>query len=180
MSFEETRRKWIRMEYVCLFKELIRLLEIHTYMELGVRRGFTFNQIAPLVKRAIAVDIKECGAVLRDNVEIYTMKTDDLALLWKDPIDFLFIDANHDKDQVLKDFNNFSIFVREGTGIIAMHDTHPMFPELLSKKMCSNAHEAVWEIRTNPKYKNFEVFTIPGPYAGLTLIRKSKKQLSWS
>ncbi|HRR48547.1 MAG TPA: class I SAM-dependent methyltransferase [Bacteroidales bacterium] len=181
MNFKQTRKKWAGMEYVSLFKELIRLLEPHTYMELGVSKGFTFNQISPLVKRAIAVDINDCRPhiILRENVEIFKMKTDNMALMWRDTIDFLFIDANHKKEQVLKDFNNFTPFVREGTGIIALHDTHPTFPELIDEKYCSNAYEAAWEIRTNTIYADFEVLTIPGPYAGLTLIRKSKRQLSW-
>ena len=36
----------------------------------------------------------------------------------------------------------------------------------------------VWHIREF-MWKDFEMFTIPGPFAGLTLLRKTRKQLSW-
>jgi len=40
---------------------------------------------------------------------------------WKLPIDVLFIDANHEYDAVLRDFDNWSPFVKIG-GAIAFHD----------------------------------------------------------
>lgn len=179
-SFEELKKIYKNTEFVGLFKEIIKLFEIKTYVELGVRKAYTFNQIAPLVSKAIAVDIDSMeNVIMLSNVQKIIMNTNELAKIWKEPIDFLFIDACHEKEQVLKDFDNFSKFVKEGTGIITIHDTHPIDERLLSEQNCWNSWEAAWEIRKNPKYSDFEIFTLPGPFAGLSLIRKSKNQLSW-
>jgi len=179
MNYEELNSKYKNTEFVNLFKELINLLQPKVYVELGIRKGYTFNQISPLVERAVGIDIKILDSVIRNpNVELLEMTTDDASIIWEDPIDFLFIDACHEKNQVLKDFQNFSKFVKEGTGIIAMHDTHPICQELLSFDKCGDAWEAAWVIRKNMN-KEFEMFTIPGPFAGVTLLRKAKKHLSW-
>jgi len=49
-------------EFVPLMIELIKLYEPHTYMEIGVQDGFTFNQIVsnapPAVKRFVGIDIR--------------------------------------------------------------------------------------------------------------------------
>jgi len=42
----------------------------------------------------------------------------------------------------------------------------------LNDRYCSNAWEAAYEIRTSEKYKSFEIVTLPGPWAGLSIIRK--------
>lgn len=179
-----------------LFLELIKLYKPHTYVELGVGTGETFNLISPLVKRAIAVDIKHLSSsfsttstsqeiavdvkllnciTLHPSVELMHMSTDEAAKQFQGKIDFLFIDACHEKDQVLKDFFNFSKFVKEGTGLIFLHDTCPMNRKLLSRRYCHNAWEAAFIIRS--LYREFEIVTLPGPKAGLSIIRKSKGQL---
>jgi len=168
------------MEFGKLFIELFRLLEPCTYMELGIKAGYTFNQLSPLVKRAIAVDAAAHeDVIINKNVEYHIMTTDDFSEIWTDPIDFLFIDALHEKEQVLRDFNHFAPFVVENTGVIALHDTYPVQKSLLEEGRCWNAWEAAWELRTNPVYSDYEFFTIPGPYAGLTLMRRAKKQVGW-
>lgn len=179
MSLKLLEEKYKNMEYVNLFKELINLLQPKVYVELGIRRGYTFNQISPLVEKAIGIDITIRDTVIRaPNVELLEMTTDEASRIWEIPIDFLFIDACHEADQVRRDLIQFSRFVKEGTGIIAMHDTHPICEELLSPDKCHNAWEAAWEIRKDMS-KQFEIFTIPGPFAGLSLLRKTKKHLSW-
>jgi len=166
------------LEYTAFLELLVKIQKPHTYVELGILGGVTFNRIAPLVERAVAVDIKHSNIVDLPHVEMYKMSTDKFAEVWSDPIDFLFIDADHRKEQVLMDFDNFSRFVREGSGLIAIHDTCPMSEFMLQDDRCSNAWEAAWEIRVNPKYRvMFEIVTLPGPQCGLSLIRKSKKQL---
>jgi hypothetical protein len=46
---------------------------------------------------------------------------------WREPIDVLFIDANHDYECVRRDFELWSPFVKPG-GIVAMHDVSPVWP----------------------------------------------------
>src|SRR5919201_2994456 len=45
---------------------------------------------------------------------------------WSEPIDLLFIDANHEYEAVRRDFDQWSAFVKEG-GVIAFHDVSEQF-----------------------------------------------------
>lgn len=46
---------------------------------------------------------------------------------WNSPIDFLFIDASHQYDDVLSDFETYFPHVRDG-GLVAFHDVTPEWP----------------------------------------------------
>lgn len=167
-------------EFRNLMIELIRLFSPATYVEVGVQRGYIFNALAPLVQRAVAVDILAMTDVIdRPNVEKHIMPSARFAETWRDPIDLLFIDADHRKEAVLADFDALAPFVREGEGLILLHDTHPVQESLLSDRFCSNAWEAAWTIRRGRKYKDFEIVTLPGPWAGLSIIRKAERHLAW-
>ena len=174
-TFLEAKKKNKQNEFTSFLVELIKVLKVETYVELGVQKGYTFNQISPLVKLAVAVDIKPF-VIVHPNVVVRIMTTVEFSKQWKDPIDFLFIDACHKKEFVLEDFGLFSPFVKEDTGMIALHDTCPAYEELLQDDFCSNAWEAAAIIRNDP---NFETVSIPSKWAGLTLVRKSTKQLWW-
>lgn len=172
-----------RMEWRNLLAELARKLRIDTYVELGTRDAGTFNLVAPYAKRAIAVDIKDTYEkyvnklphvefILGNSREVYK----DWAKREDSTIDLLFIDANHKYESVKADFDNWSPFIVEGTGIIAMHDTCPLMENYLNH--CSTSHQFAWEVRTNDEYrKNYEIISLPGPYAGMSLVRKAKQQL---
>ena len=176
-------------EFLQVMIEISRLMRPNVYVELGVRKGNTFKAIAPFAKKAIAVD-KERGQIPElirrnslKNAHFYQLSTDDFSAAWAktgEKIDLLFIDADHRKEQVLKDFDNFSPYVVEDKGLIILHDTLPCREELLRPEYCSNAWEAAWEIRSNAKYAGFEILTLPGNYVGLSMVRKSAKQLYWS
>ena len=170
------------MEFRELICELIRLFEPATYVEIGVQKGYTFNTVAPMVQKAVAVDINDMAAIAAGpNVFKYQMTSLEFANKWTGLIDLLFIDADHYKEAVLADFNALNKFVVEGSGLILLHDTHPVEESLLSDRFCSNAWEAAEEIRRNKHYTDdFEIITLPGPYAGLSIIRKAKRHLSWS
>lgn len=170
-------------EFKNLFVELVNLYKPKVYMELGTKKCYIFNDVSRLVPTAIGID---CGGfppnVNRKNTYLYSMTTDDafkvIQTTISPEVDLLFIDACHEKNQVLKDFDNYSQFVKEGTGLILLHDTHPISKELIDPGYCHNAYEAAWEIRTNDKYKKqFEIVTLPGPWFGLSIIRKATKQL---
>ena len=45
---------------------------------------------------------------------------------WTQPIDLLFIDANHEYRAVLRDFNNWVPFVKSG-GVVALHDVGEVY-----------------------------------------------------
>lgn len=174
-------------EFIEIMMQMVKLFEPHTYVEIGVRNGFTFNRMVslPEIKRAIAVDVLIHDSVQKPaqnkKIEIYQMDSQDFAAGWKDPIDMLFIDADHRKESVLADFNAMLPFVKDCTGIILLHDTYPAAEYLLGSSYCDNAWEAAQAIHANVdgKYNNIEIFTFPGPYAGMSLARKVPRHLEW-
>jgi len=172
-------RKIKRMEYQPILLELVKLTQPDLYVEVGTQRGYTFNAVSQLCKKAIGIDIVMQGSVLkRGNVELKQMDSTEFVKDFKGEIDILFIDADHKKESVLKDFYNLAPFVKEGTGIICFHDTYPVNEALMVEGYCFNAWEAIDELRK--KEKDYEFFTIPGPWAGFTLCRKrGGKHLHW-
>lgn len=176
-------KKYRHMEFVGLMKELIKLFEPKVYVEIGVQRGYTFHQIAPLVKRAIGVDINPIppGSV---QAETFLGTSRDFAMSLhrnkqKPFIDLLFIDGDHHKEAVLDDVTMLFPFVMPWKGLILLHDTHPVVPELLRDGYCSSAWEAAWEIRKSEKFIDFECLTLPGPWAGMTILRYAPRHLWW-
>ena len=91
-------------------------------------------------------------------------------------IDFLFIDADHNYEQALKDFINYSKIVKDN-GIIILHDTYPENESHLLLAKCGTAYKVARYIRQNCG-RDYEIMTIP-VFPGMSLIRKSYKQLLW-
>ena len=181
----------IQMEFRPLIQELVRLFKVKVYMELGTKAGYTFNTIAAMdeITDAIGIDcIRHHSINKGPKITFYEMMTDKAfkvisKALGGPPmefVDFLFIDACHDFQQVQRDFLNFSQFVKEGTGLILLHDTHPSRRGLARPGYCSDAWKIARLIRRAPDLQEqFEIVTLPGPYAGLSIVRKSKTILSW-
>jgi hypothetical protein len=170
-------------EFVPLIQELIRLYKPETYVEIGIRKAYTFNNILRMneIKRAVAVDISIHRNINQSDprVEVYEMSSLEFAKVWKDPIDLLFIDADHNARSVIADFNVLSPFVPKGHGLILLHDTHPNHKDLLKEGYCYNAWEAARTIHRHGLYADWEIVTLPGPYAGLSIIRNAEKHLAW-
>ncbi|MHC4397446.1 MAG: class I SAM-dependent methyltransferase [Planctomycetota bacterium] len=165
-----------QMEYRELLVFLAKLLRPHTYVELGIRRGYTFNLISPLVQRAVGVDIMRLpGVKSRKNVEMHYCFSSTFIEQWIDPIDFLFIDADHNKEAVLSDVRGLLPYVTPDTGLIFLHDTYPPSKRFLGDHRCSNAWEAARELF---KKEGLEIVTIPGG-TGLSILRKVDKFLHW-
>ena len=167
------------MEYGPILEEIIKVSQPDLYVELGTQKGTTFNRVSGLCKKSIGIDIVMQKSVMkRSNVELFEMDSTEFIKDFTGQIDILFIDADHKKESVLKDFYNMAPFVKEGTGIIMFHDTYPVNEDLMKEGYCFNAWEAVDELRK--KEKDYEFFTMPGPWAGLTLCRKrGGKHLHW-
>ena len=179
-------KKYRNMEFRELMVCLVNLFEPQVYVEVGVQKGYTFNTIAPMVKRAVAVDIKMAKSVIPagpqgiGTVEKYEMTSEVFSNMWRDKIDLLFIDADHRKSAVLADLRNLSKFVRIGTGLILLHDTHPVNSRLLQDGYCSNAWEVAELVHSSGFFCDFEIVTLPGPWAGLSILRKvGKHHLQW-
>lgn len=103
------------------------VLEVNAQQVLEIGSGmFTFS-------RAILKGLEETGGHLHTcdpliqvsyehpHMTFYQKKSDDLAKTWSVSIDLLMIDGDHSKDQVFKDYFNFSKFVRT-PGFVVFHD----------------------------------------------------------
>ena len=157
-------------EFLFLLANVLPARDI--YVELGVQLGVTHQRLAPLFARAIGVDIADCRAYCR---EFYQRTTDDffskhLASLAADSVDLIFIDANHERQQVLRDFLNSLFLVKPMTGLIVIHDTYPGAESFLNPDQCDNAWMAAKDIRKHNAV--VESVTIPGVMHGLTVCRK--------
>jgi len=165
-------------EFMPIMQNIVQLFRPNTYMELGLRHGYTFNHITALevVERAVGVELATKnlrGVKKRPGVELHNMSTDDFAEIWTDPIDMLFIDADHSFEQSKRDFDNFSPFISP-CGIICMHDTYP--PVSPHKGECWKTARAIHKW---PEYKDWEIFTFPGTWAGFSLVRRAVQHLHY-
>jgi predicted O-methyltransferase YrrM len=70
-------------------------------------------------------NVRRCG--LSGTVRAVRAYSYDAVKAWEDPIDILFIDANHEYASVRRDFVLWSPFVKVG-GIVALHDVSPAWP----------------------------------------------------
>lgn len=111
---------------------LIQKLNYKSYLELGVDKGHTFNQI--VCDKKVGVD--PCT----DIQGVVKCTTDEYFSAANDTFDLIYIDACHEKNQVLKDFNN-SYSRLNKNGIIAFHDICPNCPEDTSMNGCGNVYE---------------------------------------
>lgn len=151
------------------------------YLELGVGIGNNFLEIAEYAKQAIGVDIrlnhfwnfqrkKKPDFELPNNVKLVEQTTDDFFAERKseEQFDLVFIDADHNFKQVIKDFRNAESVTIEG-GIIAIHDTFPISYEYTRPELCNDSYKMLEYLK---RYPHLEVFTIP-VNPGLTLVRKT-------
>ena len=136
-----------------------------SYLELGVRDSDnTFNHINCKVK--IGVDMNNsCSPT-------YCMTTDEYfeTVGNNQTWDIIFIDASHEKEQVLRDFEN-SLKRLNKNGTIIMDDINPNEPFLLSPTYCDNAWEAFAELG---KRSDLEMHAITPSYAGYVRLGKQK------
>lgn len=162
-------------------ESLASVVRPRVYVELGLYQCALFNKIIPHAEYLIGVDTEPGAESFMRNsgkTKFVCSTTDEFAEeLQKAPIeiDMLFIDADHAKESVLRDFRNFFPFVSPH-GLILIHDSYPMNERYTESEYCSNAHEAIVELAKDTS--EYELMTIP-QHPGLTLCRKRTTQLSW-
>lgn len=169
----KTPKEYREMEFRDFIFHLMCLLKPKSYAELGVKAGYTFNILSQLVVKAYAVDIKKQASVIdRANTEFFectTLEFYNRFKIRKEKIDFIFVDADHNKIAVIKDAIMMKSFLTPYSGLMFLHDTYPVKEELLASGYCYNAWEAAKSLREIEK--DFEIVTIPGPWAGLSILR---------
>jgi predicted O-methyltransferase YrrM len=160
---------------------LANRLRPKVYVELGLYQCALFNRIVPYAEKLIGVDtVESAGNHMRKSpkTRFFHGTTDALAKeLKKNPvkIDLLFIDADHSKESVTKDFTNFFPFISE-QGVILLHDGYPENKEQTASGYCGDGYKAIEKL--SQETGEYEMMTIPIP-PGLTLCRKRQTQVPW-
>lgn len=155
---------------------LVKWVGAERYLELGVDGGGTARRVCFETKaKVFAVDKREVGKVpgveyfIKTTKDFFAEDARDIA-----PFDFVFIDADHNRDAVKADFEMCFPLVSEH-GLIAMHDTFPATPEDATPPWCGDA----WVFAAELKSREIECLTLPF-HPGLTIVRKSLQHLAWT
>jgi len=160
---------------------LASIIRPRVYVELGLYQCTVFNRIIPYAEQLIGVDISpEAGKYMKklSKTRFVNTSTEKFAEELRTrpiQIDMLFIDADHSREAILKDFNSFFPFVAPH-GLILLHDGHPKDEEQMKPGYCGTCYQAIAELSRHTE--EYEMMTIP-IHPGLTLCRKRKEQLSW-
>lgn len=133
----------------CDFIEvLLKQLKPSIYVELGVCGAVTLNRSLPLVGTAYACDLVSFDNFLNSspsNLHKHIMSTEQFAQKWSDeirlPIDFIFIDADHSKESVWKDIQNFLPWLKADSGLMILHDMWPPSEAFTSHRHCGDAYK---------------------------------------
>lgn len=162
--------------------ELAKVLRPKVYVELGLYQSELFNRLIPYANQLIGVDTEadlEKYMTKSEKTKFICKTTDEYARdIKKKPIkiDLLFIDANHSKESVMKDFKHFFPFVSD-QGIILLHDGYPKNKTQTQPGYCGDGYKAIEQL--TKEAKGYEMVTMPVA-PGLTICRKRKQHLTWS
>jgi predicted O-methyltransferase YrrM len=141
-------------EEIAKLLELVAGLRPRVVLEIGTERGgtlFLFTRVADPNAKIISLDLPDgpfgggyprwkvplYKSFARGGQRIYLLRRDSHdprtleeveRILGGEKVDFLFIDGDHTYEGVKRDFETYSLLVREG-GIIAFHDICPHPPE---------------------------------------------------
>lgn len=123
---------------------IAKSIDAHSYLEIGVETGLTFNQVKILQKTGVDPRFQfDYQGDLRTNLSFHEITSDEFfKKLAKNEIkyqkfDLVFIDGLHVFEQVVKDFMNVINHMNLG-GVIVIDDTVPIdeFSVLPSQKDC--------------------------------------------
>lgn len=147
----------------CLIINNIKDIENYTYLELGVFKNYNFR----------AINCKEKFSVDTNGRALFTGTTDEYFDQLDESVkfDIIFIDANHDYDFVLRDFNNS---VNHCNKWILIHDMIPPNEEQSQSHFCSDSYKFLcYLIRET----DFKVYPMDENF-GLTLIKMPANTLT--
>jgi hypothetical protein len=141
-----------------------------SYLELGISNGETMHKMCGAFRRCIGVDTCDYRAY-NDNFEFCWETTDRFFAHFTEKVDIIFIDADHNFEQVKKDFIN-SLNCLSEYGIIFLHDTDPSDPEFVTKEACLDSYKIHNWIKEN--YPELNIITMPVGFPGLTIVNRDK------
>ncbi len=144
------------LNYHTVINHFIKERFYSSYLELGVRdKHATFNNVCAKIK--IGVDLN------RSCLPDFVGTTDEFFATNKQTWDIIFIDACHEANQVMRDFDNSLKVLREG-GLIIMDDINPEEEWLTSQNYCGDAWITFSNLR---KREDLKVMGVEGTRFGL-------------
>jgi len=155
--------------YTPFISKIVEITGCELYLELGIMKGSNIQEVSKYCNRCIGVDIKDVP--LPRNYEFYKKTTDEFFENFTESPNIIFIDADHNFEQVKIDFIN-SLNCLSEHGIIFLHDTDPYQIELLDQGRCGDAYKMNEWIKYN--YSDLNIITLPITIAGLTIVNRTK------
>ena len=130
------------------------------YLELGISDNYTFKSVTAVLKYSVDINGKAT----------FTGTTDEFfkGLNSEVRFDVIYIDANHDYDYVIRDFNNSVDVCNEW---ILIHDMIPPNFEETAQNKCSDSYKLLYYFIEN----NFDVYPMDANF-GLTLVRMPSRK----
>ena len=136
------------------------------YLELGLNCGTNFTSL--LIENKKSVDIKF------SNVKpTYLMTTDEFFNQNYDIFDIIYVDADHEYNQVIKDFNNSVNFISKN-GVIFLHDLYPPNEEHTKPELCYNSYKILNYFIEN----NYDLIVNLDDYGACSIFNPIKIDLS--
>lgn len=156
--------------YENLIAEIAAATGCENYLELGLYYGTTFIKMCSVVPKCFGVDI-ELRFEIPTNASVYVGTTDSFFASNTQLFNMIFIDANHQSDFVVRDFEN-SLKSLSEFGFIFLHDTDPSDLLYAQPGYCNDAYKIIDYIHnTHPELNEF---TFPITEAGLTIVQRKK------
>ena len=131
-------------------------IESYSYLELGIFDNVNFNNIK--CKNKFSVDM--------NGNAMFTGTTDEYfdQLSATERFDIIFIDANHDYEYVIRDFNNA---IKHANKWVLLHDMIPRSKKFIHPKFCSDSFRVLQYLI---KETDFEIYAMNNNF-GLTFVR---------
>ena len=108
------------------------------FLELGTSTGVAFNSLT--FDNKYTVDLNRPD-LIQGHPNSFEQSTDEFfATTELTGFDLIFIDANHDSEQVLRDYNSSVSRLAPG-GVIILHDCYPPTEEYCEPRFCSDSYK---------------------------------------
>ena len=150
--------------------ELAKLSNCKKYLELGIYDASNINIISSVVEYTVGVDNSKMFTIEGDFI-FHEKTTDQFFLDNKELFDIIFIDADHQYESVVRDFEN-ALKILNPNGIVLVHDTDPINEQYTEPGYCGDSYK-LNEYLEN-KHPELAYITLPFSESGLTLINYRK------